>query len=605
MDALAVLNESITAWRRTRHPRWGQLADWASVRALAEAEPRPVVGAGARKADHEAWAKLEADGHVLDLPRLVAALLGPRSPQAAERVAVLALRDDPRLVALLMKVLEAPPFRARTALPFFRAVCQALIDSRDVRARDAMRELSGRFKAVLETSMGDEVAGLLRRSANTMDELPPPALAPADEARLGELEHDFEDERRAIASAASDRKSARKTDEELLAAVYAAPADDGPRMVFADALLERGDPRGEFIQLQLQRARGEGTDATLDRERELATPKNRTAWALPIANGGTCTLARGFPRSVVVDSRTVKRILGIDAWATIEELKGMEGLSLKQANELLAAPSTRFLRSVGRLKAPPASTGPLPWREVSLVFLPSRDFLERLPSLERLSVDANRESVWEAGVLRSAPKVTHFAMRTGPLPDFAELAGLESLELEHHRFDELVGGLAPVLPRLRELRVSALANPEVLRGLPLVHLAVGQLARQQSPMSLIAVAPQLETLELRWWAMDKAGLRKLFDVARDTRLGTVAASSMRFVGVNRPGATLRVTPSTLLAQLATLLDLLEPEQVARVVLQPWTLNAPSALGPPPTPERLAEYEALVKPRGMAFELEWR
>lgn len=42
---------------------------------------------------------------------------------------------------------------------------------------------------------------------------------------------------------------------KLLAAVLSTPTDDAPRAVFADWLLERGDPRGEFINLQLDLAR--------------------------------------------------------------------------------------------------------------------------------------------------------------------------------------------------------------------------------------------------------------------------------------------------------------------------------------------------------------
>src|SRR4051794_14262414 len=45
------------------------------------------------------------------------------------------------------------------------------------------------------------------------------------------------------------------TDEEsLLAAVVAAPDDDAPRLVLADFLSSRGDPRGEFITLQCRLA---------------------------------------------------------------------------------------------------------------------------------------------------------------------------------------------------------------------------------------------------------------------------------------------------------------------------------------------------------------
>lgn len=37
----------------------------------------------------------------------------------------------------------------------------------------------------------------------------------------------------------------------LFSAILAAPSDDRPRRVLADWLLERGDPRGEFIVCQL------------------------------------------------------------------------------------------------------------------------------------------------------------------------------------------------------------------------------------------------------------------------------------------------------------------------------------------------------------------
>ena len=39
-------------------------------------------------------------------------------------------------------------------------------------------------------------------------------------------------------------------DEAFLRAVAAAPADEAPRLVYADWLDERGDPRGEYIRLQ-------------------------------------------------------------------------------------------------------------------------------------------------------------------------------------------------------------------------------------------------------------------------------------------------------------------------------------------------------------------
>ena len=39
-------------------------------------------------------------------------------------------------------------------------------------------------------------------------------------------------------------------DDAFLQAIVEAPDDDTPRLIYADWLEERGDPRGEFIRLQ-------------------------------------------------------------------------------------------------------------------------------------------------------------------------------------------------------------------------------------------------------------------------------------------------------------------------------------------------------------------
>ena len=68
----------------------------------------------------------------------------------------------------------------------------------------------------------------------------------------------------------------------LLAAIYADPAADEARMIYADHLSGEGDPRGEFIQLQLQRARGTATEAGVRREVALLK-KHARAWLGPLA----------------------------------------------------------------------------------------------------------------------------------------------------------------------------------------------------------------------------------------------------------------------------------------------------------------------------------
>src|SRR5215469_11329163 len=63
------------------------------------------------------------------------------------------------------------------------------------------------------------------------------------------------------------------TDDAFVQAILANPEDDAPRLIFADWLDERGDPRGDFIRVQCQLARTTTDDpakqALLRREYEL------------------------------------------------------------------------------------------------------------------------------------------------------------------------------------------------------------------------------------------------------------------------------------------------------------------------------------------------
>src|SRR5262249_36922157 len=64
--------------------------------------------------------------------------------------------------------------------------------------------------------------------------------------------------------------------EQLLDAVLKNPDDDRARSVYADALLDAGDPRGEFIALQLESAREGRLSSTAEkRERELIRAHGR------------------------------------------------------------------------------------------------------------------------------------------------------------------------------------------------------------------------------------------------------------------------------------------------------------------------------------------
>ncbi len=108
--------------------------------------------------------------------------------------------------------------------------------------------------------------------------------------------------------------------DRLLDAVLADPDDDAPRLVYADALLAVGDPRGELIVTQCARARLDDGDPARPplRARELALlAAHRGAW---VPAGITARFERGFVEHVAADAAT---LAGHAAWLAREPVTGV------------------------------------------------------------------------------------------------------------------------------------------------------------------------------------------------------------------------------------------------------------------------------------------
>lgn len=92
--------------------------------------------------------------------------------------------------------------------------------------------------------------------------------------------------------------------EKLLADVVARPDDLKARSVYADALQDNGDPRGEFIQLQLQAESLEPGPAREKVEKAAAKleKKHRRAWIAELPMIRQATFARGLVDTVVATS---------------------------------------------------------------------------------------------------------------------------------------------------------------------------------------------------------------------------------------------------------------------------------------------------------------
>lgn len=494
-----LLHEAIAAWRSTRDPRWARIARAASERALSE--PRPVVGGGRKKSDDEAWDALAKANDALDLPRLVAALRLTSAAEAARRVEVLARRDDPRLVDELLAILEAPPWRANVFKEFVKAALAALASAGDVRAREALGDLAGRYKAIVETSVGDWVGTQLAQSAAAMSGVAPRPSTPALAARLAECE-------RSLGPAPAPRKPAR-SDAELLAMVHATPDDDGPRLVFADALLERGDERGEFIQLQIARASGRGTREGLVRERALARdPKRLAAWALPLSNGGTVRFRRGFVAQLTAKPAAARKVLGEPALATVERVDGLQAISAKLAIELLDDPGLRRVHTVAALPQPVLDrlvTTDRPWRELTTHGVPSNALLRSLRALRTLTLFTVDETPLPPGLFEDTQLDTLFLEpgQTGSVaPDLlAPLGGLSRLSLGYVGTQKEPRVPPTFLAAQRALSWLSIPHADALYlGLAetvrveTLRLAIHHLTREQA-LAFVATQPALRELE--------------------------------------------------------------------------------------------------------------
>lgn len=503
---LKTLTEAIERYRKTKHPRWAQLAEWASNR-LEAAAPRRVIGGSGKAVDTDGWFELEAKHDLLDVPRLFAAFVkGVKSAIGAERVKVLAKRNDPRVVSGVLLVLENPPWRAGTALPFFKACLEVLVASKDLRAKSGLESLAARYKSIVDTTIGEVIAGHCARAAQKLADVEVKPLSSADEARLTELERAFDTEKRVSEQRASDTKKAKQSDDELLSAVYANPDDDGPRLVFADLLTERADERGEFISLQVHRAAGRGTLEMLTREQALlADSKRRAKWELPLSGAAACTPRRGFPADVALSARNLKALVGAPAWATVANVTLPNGASGKMLRALVDHEAMRGLRRVTNLNADNRALlgdAPRRWREVSLHYAHDEPFRvdvpDRYPALEALHLMTSGPIALDALAKFTGLVELRLAVNE-QLSEFDWLTGLrqlERLELQSQLRDGILPSVLAQLPRLKRVGFGWAPTPERIAGLSIDTLGLGNSSADQVA-AVSRVLGRVRELELR------------------------------------------------------------------------------------------------------------
>lgn len=280
----------VRAWRTAPSARV------ARALALVEAQcPPPPPIAGSTVGDRDArWHELVATRDDAVLASLLADAWPAFPRQAKVRVAALAAwPPSPKISNALVALLSRGQYRSRAGRVVARKMLVLLVDARD----PAVTE----YLVRLEAEPGDAAAQERESMVAILRRVRPaePVWAPREAAALDAIE------------TALAPKSDRDGYAQLLADVYATPHDDAPRAVLADYLIERGDPRGELIALQLQPRR----DAA--RVRALIRRGGR-AWFDGIDADGASEIAidRGFP----VAATTLGQRFTAPAWATVEHV---------------------------------------------------------------------------------------------------------------------------------------------------------------------------------------------------------------------------------------------------------------------------------------------
>jgi uncharacterized protein (TIGR02996 family) len=409
--ALEVLVEG---WREGRATALAELIDQFAARLSSKLPP--VNGAGATS-DRQAWLQVAEDQRQATLPRLFEVLPRTTGPHAAERIEALAQWPvSPLISSALAKWFEHPPFDGKArgrCFPRALEILEAHRDPRTVAVLKKLAEPANRSKTirVLGLSSWKPLRALVKRAE---DWAPAPTPSAAELAMLQSLRARF-----APAAVAKPAVSL----EAFYAAVYAQPEDETARLILADVLQEAGDPRGEFIALQLARAAAGGRPSK--REKELVETWGRD-WlgALnPALMRQGIVFERGFLAHCSYNGDPSVQLVERPEWATVTHLEvahaakyvaraqdeifgdGMgeraEPQPMGGTRRLLLGPALKALRHVSGvgsqvdLRAITEAGWPLPWESLSLR-LWSLDHATQalcanapLPSLTRLGLFAD------------------------------------------------------------------------------------------------------------------------------------------------------------------------------------------------------------------------
>ncbi len=328
------------------------------------------------------------------------------------------------------------------------------------------------------------------------------------------------------------------TERALLDAILAAPDDDAPRVVYADWLQQRGDPRGELIAVGLELARMAPGDP---RRRELAERHEVLERAHRIVVDGKPVVGmyeRGFPTDIGLWGDELDRLAKVVPLAPLVSL----GISYVDDAQLCRL-ATMSIGTIRRLYVRAVDRTPRVVLSASLRALAAWSELHKLDRLDlwaKLDRAAFRAILFADGLrlrhLRLG-KTSLGSAAVNAIVESPQATTLETLVIEGSRVGSHAGrlvactglreltlataeitsrdvaALAPLLPQLERFDLggnllgddigTALVVPGVLRDLSLTSMTDRSLAG----IVTAPLAQQLERLSLRLSRFTARGLR--------------------------------------------------------------------------------------------------
>jgi uncharacterized protein (TIGR02996 family) len=460
------LELALQGWRERRHAALADLVDLLASRVTEEPVAARVADQGSFQ---ETWLALAEAGRAADMGPLLASVARslPMPQRAYWEAGTMPVRYAPWLARLA--ALERLPNDPRVATALFEIVHKApwtggwgTSDTADI--YDSTLALLGRtgderLLAPMRTLHAAPVAS--RQVVRTyLAEALPGAIASIEDARAKRRPLEEEEVARCerlidalggrLRRADASLRSAPSEDEDaLLELVLGDLEDDGPREVLSDFWLERGDPRGELVTLQLRAARKAATEADEKAVRALLREHER-AWLGELALvTKSRVFARGFLDEVELLQNAAAEPKVWESAPLSPSLATVRTIHKGKANEthyrrFVLSPMARSLReltviSKGMLAEACGRAAPWPIQHLALAFMPDKKVLDSIvrstafPRLTKVTLGLTEGKVDK--VLALAAPFTHarklqciavtplrFYLETGPLAAWLEAA---------------------------------------------------------------------------------------------------------------------------------------------------------------------------------------